>query len=215
MTHIPRDQWIKNTFMQMTADTELLRLPEMGYQELTDKEKDKLRQTEVFNGEIVQLLGKGEHFNLVRKFEGTLGWVPRSSLTASSANDFEMRLSPRISPESFIQNWLGTPYVWGGLSPKGIDCSGFTQLYYLDVHHMVLPKNSFDQRKLGGPSSLENLKDHDLIFCYAHDQAATHHVVLYYQGCCWHARRKGGIVRQELAEFIPQFRLEEARTYLS
>ena len=46
-------------------------------------------------------------------------------------------------------NFMGAPYLWGGRSDTGIDCSGFTQMCY-GLHACDLPRDSGDQYKVGG-----------------------------------------------------------------
>ncbi|MBA2443237.1 MAG: C40 family peptidase [Rubrobacter sp.] len=59
------------------------------------------------------------------------------------------------------QSWLGTPYVWGGASRAGVDCSGFTQQVYAQfgVH---LPHSSQAQTGYGAP--VWNAGPGDLVF---------------------------------------------------
>lgn len=45
--------------------------------------------------------------------------------------------------------WLDVPYVWGGRTELGVDCSGFVQSVFA-VHGVALPRDSRDQRAAGG-----------------------------------------------------------------
>lgn len=213
MIFIDKSQWLKDVFAEVVGQQDLLRQPQEGYSNLTDKEKDQLRQTQVFNNEIVQILGVHQEFSLIRKFEGTLGWAPSKSFKVNPIlKEFSVSITPKHSLDEFLSQWKGTRYEFGGLSKDGIDCSGFSQLYYLDVHGIILPKNSRDQRKLGVQSSFQDQKDHDLVFCKPIADPAFHHVAIFYSRKLWHSRRKGGVVCQTPEEFQAEFFVEEVRT---
>jgi len=64
--------------------------------------------------------------------------------------------------EGSAESYLGTPYVWGGTTHKGIDCSGFTQNTYGE-NKVKIPRVSRDQWKTGDKVGAA-LRDGDLIF---------------------------------------------------
>jgi peptidoglycan DL-endopeptidase CwlO len=59
--------------------------------------------------------------------------------------------------------YLGTPYVWGGASPSGFDCSGFVMYVYAQVG-VSLPHSSYAQYGYGSAVSSGDLQPGDLVF---------------------------------------------------
>ena len=68
---------------------------------------------------------------------------------------------------SFIDKWMGTPYLWGGCSSKGIDCSCFILTLFNDVYDIKIQRTSFTQFYDNDISLFKSKKQYstgDLIF---------------------------------------------------
>lgn len=73
----------------------------------------------------------------------------------------------------FAEQFLGVPYVWGGTSPSGFDCSGFTQ-YVMQHFNVSLYRTSESQFAQGIPVSYNNLQPGDLVFFSTYAPGASH-----------------------------------------
>ncbi|MBI3297917.1 MAG: C40 family peptidase [Elusimicrobia bacterium] len=114
------------------------------------------------------------------------GWVPFSGLSADAALAMSREAEdPTGLREAFTKKaaeLVGVPYVWGGTSEKGVDCSGlvfwaFNQLGYGGM----VPRVSKDQQRAAQPlSDAGQLKAGDLVF-FAKN-GAVHHVFIYTGG---------------------------------
>lgn len=85
-------------------------------------------------------------------------------------------LPPHAGVLATAKNYLGLPYLWGGLSGFGLDCSGLTWLSNR-LHGTLIPRDALPQSQHGTPVSRAHLAPGDLIF-YATD-GLVHHVTMY------------------------------------
>ncbi|MDD2234100.1 MAG: C40 family peptidase [Desulfitobacteriaceae bacterium] len=94
---------------------------------------------------------------------------------------------------SLINNALslrGIPYVWGGTTRKGFDCSGFTQ-YVFGGSKISLPRTAAEQYKVGTPVSRNQLQQGDLVFFTTYAPGASHVGIYTSGGNFIHASTKG------------------------
>lgn len=104
-----------------------------------------------------------------------------SSTTYSPLPDAPVSSSVGQAAVGAAENYLGVPYVWGGESPSGFDCSGLVQYVYRQVG-VNLPRTSQEQALVGTPvPSLADAKPGDLVFFAGSDgtDANPGHVGIY------------------------------------
>lgn len=77
---------------------------------------------------------------------------------------------------SIAQQYIGVPYVWGGSTPSGFDCSGLVQYVYKQAG-ISLPRVTSQQEYMGTKISLYALQPGDLVFWGT--RGNTHHVAIY------------------------------------
>jgi len=89
-------------------------------------------------------------------------YLPRESAT-EAANILDLATLGHLA-----RSFVGTPYLWGGVSSFGFDCSGFVQRLFHYCFNQWLPRDTVDQQKLGKSVSLEDLSLGDLCFFPRH-----------------------------------------------
>lgn len=117
--------------------------------------------------DLVQRVGEVRgHWFRVRLPDGREGYLPRNS-----AEDFEAWKHARHATpddlERTARRFLGRPYLWGGVSPKGLDCSGFTRLVFF-LNGIELNRDASQQVRQGREAPLDDnfarLRKGDLLF---------------------------------------------------
>jgi cell wall-associated NlpC family hydrolase len=100
--------------------------------------------------------------------------------------------SGHSSVVGIAQRYLGVPYVYGGASPSGFDCSGLTMYCYAQIG-IGLSHGATDQQRSSTPVPLGSLQPGDLVFFGS--ASYSHHVGIYVGGGSMiHAPHTGAVV---------------------
>jgi cell wall-associated NlpC family hydrolase len=92
---------------------------------------------------------------------------PPSDFVGKCLNPVEGIYNSPLTTDKLLQQyaaWEGTRYRIGGLSRKGIDCSGFVYLTYQELLGVDLPRSADLQASLGKEVAEEELRTGDLVF---------------------------------------------------
>jgi lipoprotein Spr len=100
----------------------------------------------------------------------------------------------------FVYDWIGTPYRLGGVSKKGIDCSGFAFELYNKVFSTLIGNNSRNIFSMVNPINKDQLKEGDLVFFKIGSRSITHVGVYMGNNKFAHASSSKGVMISDLDE---------------
>lgn len=138
---------------------------------LTDAEFKKI-QSDTLSSELIQVVNQPDNQSV---FPITIGaTLPNFKNGILKVGDIDFSFEGQtadFNAKKTVQNiketaylFLNAPYLWGGRSPFGIDCSGFTQLVY-KLNGYQLPRDASQQVEIGTPLSfVEEAEAGDLAF---------------------------------------------------
>lgn len=141
--------------------------------------------TRLDTGEGVSVLVRSGDWYRIKASDGTIGWVYKDFVTMKTASNASTsrgveNLAPKEEDKNeeaeskeesnlgkqiveYARKFLGVKYVWGGSSPKGFDCSGFSSYVYSNFG-IKIERVAADQAKQGTKIKKSELKAGDLVF---------------------------------------------------
>lgn len=147
--------------------------PEYGHS-YTSSSKKSLPVSDLVAGDILELAGKKGRFVKVKYPDNRIAYILKKDVTP-----FQKWISrPDPDPRQIIKTafqFVGIPYLWGGTSIKGMDCSGFTKNCYF-LNGIILSRDASQQAATGEmvdisekdsisiTKCLANLRTGDLLF---------------------------------------------------
>jgi cell wall-associated NlpC family hydrolase len=159
---VPMD---KETFNRWINAEKIIFTGDYGFAYETPDEH-RQRVSDLVFGNLLKYEGDSGNFYRVSYPDGRQAYV----LKTQSRMYGDWLSSVSLTEESIIREALllkGIPYVWGGTSVKGMDCSGFSKTVFLK-HGVMLRRDASQQAKTGLPVDInqgyENLRPGDLLF---------------------------------------------------
>ncbi|MBO5324499.1 MAG: C40 family peptidase [Oscillospiraceae bacterium] len=150
------------------------------------------------NGTVIKVLGTSGQFYKINCYEIN-GYIAKAQVAQNENGEYYVNCNPnnqdtkvlptvsttealqlRNSIRSTAKKYIGVRYVWGGSSPRGFDCSGFTQ-YVFRQNGYSLHRSALQQLQDGVIISKEDLQCGDLIFFTntVHSGSYASHVGIY------------------------------------
>ena len=142
-------------------------------------------------GEPLQMLRRERHWVRVRTAYAYEGWIAARALDARPSARW---IVPDDGGDVLRQAeaYLGAPYLWGGMSRAGIDCSGLVHMAFRAIGRLV-PRDAHEQEAAGHAVVADAVRPADVI-TYGEADIATH-IAFWHPDGILHATDREGVHR--------------------
>jgi gamma-D-glutamyl-L-lysine dipeptidyl-peptidase len=139
--------------------------------------------------------GKPVYWLQCKSFDGEEGWIFYTHAEIRQKAPFVLT-SEGEPIVAIASQYQGVPYLWGGMTSRGIDCSGLTYMAYR-YNGYFIPRDADQQFQVGKPVEMNNLQPGDLVF-FGNGYDATHVGIYAGEGWVLHAGTSSGVVYDSL-----------------
>ncbi len=140
---------------------------------------------------------------LSERYPSTNPWQAIVRAAAGACLDNVLSISHLVDIATELQD---TPYLWGGRSIGGLDCSGLTQRIFFKLG-IMLPRHSKSQRKCGRRIPLRELSPGDLIFAVGKANDLHHVAVMLPDGVQHACLTEKRVILESTTEFQGRYRI--------
>lgn len=144
----------------------------------------------------------------------TTAGATKQAATTKMAQESSTRKTTGTSLEQLAKSWIGTPYVYGGSSKSGTDCSGYVMQIYKSHYGISLPHNAgqmYDDSR-GSSVSRGSLQEGDLVFFGSFWK--IDHVGIYLSGDRFtHASSSKGVIISPMSDNYWRPKYQGARRF--
>lgn len=169
-----------STFVEQWRKKEKLIVTSNYGQIWSQRKENTISVSDVVRGNLLINRGKKRGWYQVELPDGRFGYIRSDCVMEEKKYLSHLKTTP-ASLFNLAYQFVGIPYLWGGRSTKGFDCSGFTQTIY-KLHGIDLPRDANMQVNVGQAvaldDSLKNFQAGDLLF-FGKDLDHITHVGMY------------------------------------
>ncbi|UAM98536.1 C40 family peptidase [Polaribacter litorisediminis] len=155
----------KEDFDTWNASEKVIFTKNFGYV-YADKSEDSKIISDITLGGILKFKSLSTNFIEVEYPDKRTGFVKQEEAILY-ASWLQNLIPSKENIETVAKNMNGFPYLWGGTSSKGMDCSGFTKMVYL-MNGFIIPRDASQQINAGkmvdNKLTFEGLEKGDLLF---------------------------------------------------